>query len=218
MTDEPTLTLKETVRRAMVAERGDRRWRAVLQEKESGRHVATKHLLRLMRKHGVPAFAGQYAAARFSGEVSPNGRPCQPPLDHGDLDTLWYHFTGGAERPPNQAPPRGVFGLFPTQFHVLAAVRRRHRRYKDLSMSEKPQRPFRNSHKGLPGEPKLPDRRPRFRYVPSRGTWRVSSPKEEARRVVAKQWGRSPATLEEWERNIRQWSKESARVRSSNPP
>ncbi len=199
--EEDSRRRKEEALRDMRRERGERRWRALLQAAEAGRHAPLEYLLRLMASAGVPDFAGRYAADRFSGKIGPPGRPARPPLDTRDLETLQYHFDGGRIPWSGVAARNGVESLFPSQFVAVAAVRCLHARCKAFETTREP----RHANK------------PRLQYIESRGVWRVKNPKGEARRRVARDWGVKPSTLAEWERRIRAWAEGASFPLSMNP-
>jgi hypothetical protein len=95
------------------------RWRAILQEVEELDHHVSKAVLQdLVRRWGVPAFAGEYVAARWSGEIAPSGNPANPPI--GPRFPEWAN---------EHHRPR---------FEAVGRVLRRYRVYKGFATSTPP--------------------------------------------------------------------------------
>ena len=196
--DEPALTAKEQFQEEWIRWQSAMRWRVVLtQVEEEGLHLSPERLQKLVRKWGVPSFAGAYVAARWSGEISPSGHPALPPLDPQFPEWLPYHFDVGRVPWPGIASNNS--GI-PTRFLAVEVLNERYRRYARFETGQEPN--ARNKHPTGP-----------LKYRKTRRVWTIVAPKKYALRKVAEKLpspikeedSLSVATLEVWERKVRAW-------------
>lgn len=158
-------------------------WEWVRRQIEGGRHPSNAHLARLYREGDPPEELRDYIASRFAG--SPGQRPFREPDG-------WEVRADLSER----------------QAHLLEALHHVHHELRGWASAEA-ELPGEEAPKGRRvievvdpyGRP-LPVAVP-LRRIASRGLWCVREPKREARRIVGRAFGIAPATLEEWERQLR---------------
>lgn len=159
-------------------QQGVDRWQAVELSGKAGRQPSREYILDLIRQHGVPEHLGPFVVELLLSP--PAGRSSNPPFDPTDP---WRHYFPDAEM--LQGKPKQVVAV-----HEL---RRRATRYKRLALKNEPRR---YSKAGRPG--------PRPVFHKARGVWRVSAPTQEARRIVAAKFHRSPHTLAGWEKMVKE--------------
>jgi hypothetical protein len=175
----------------------ERRWRSLIQAAEEGRHVSAAYVADLIRAGPIPDFARNYVADRMSRTIAPSGRPARPPLDPGDLASLWHHFDDTKVPWQRVFPKSSLSVLFPPQFLAVLAVRWRHGCYKAFETAREPRR----------------ENKPRLRWIESRGVWRLKNPKDEAACYVAQRLGVKQKTLDDWERRVRDWEHQARAFR-----
>ncbi len=180
---------RERQRRAY--ERVFSEWRHVLRvREEEGRHASPEYLADLILRYGVPDFAREYVAWRQTNSL-PRGPPIPPPrrpLTSDELDLAiasGVHWNTGTICIVSD-------GLTLDQYRSVRAVQRRHARYAAFETCERPRA----------------QNLPRLKYIQSLREWKVKSPKAEARRRVGRKRGHAPATLRDWERQLREGPRE----------
>lgn len=161
------------------------RWRAILEAADVGTHVSTEVLRALVDDYGLPPGrpTAYFSDRHAKGQGLP-GRPSNPASDPPDPHfPEWAHprFEAGPIPWSGRAEKMGKIGNRLTKFATVAAVRRRHHRYKGFFAKTKPNR------RNLPALKEVA------------GGWKVRDAKARALEKIARAWSVAPKTLERWE-------------------